>query len=74
MFHLIKSILKNGDTVRVKRNLFAKSSDLLNEVSGPMKDIITAITLYNLADDTFNLNLKQDFVLNDREDDAGVPF
>ena len=66
-------ILKNGDTIRVKRNLFAKSSDILNEVSGPMSDIMTAITLYNMADDTFNLKLKENFVLFDREEDAGTP-
>ena len=65
-------ILKNGDTIRVKRNLFAKSTDILNEVSGPMTDIMTAITLYNLADDTFNLKLKENFVLFDREEDGGA--
>ena len=56
----------------MKRNLFAKSTDILNEVSGPMTDIMTAITLYNLADDTFNRQLKENFVLFDREEDGGV--
>ncbi|QNI97096.1 polysaccharide biosynthesis/export family protein [Synechococcus sp. RS9902] len=65
-------ILKNGDTIRVKRNLFAKSTDILNEVSGPMGDIMTAISLYNMTDDTFNLKLKENFVLFDREEDGGA--
>lgn len=67
-------ILKNGDTIRVKRNLFAKSTDVLNEVSSPMTDIMTAITLYNMTDDTFNLKLKENFVFFDREEGgAGTP-
>ena len=56
----------------MKRNLFAKSTDILNEVSAPMTDIMTAITLYNLADDTFNLKLKENFVLFDREEDGAA--
>ena len=68
-------ILKNGDTIRVKRNLFAKSTDVLDEISGPMSDIMTAISLYNMADDTFNLKLKENFILFDRDDEGpgGAP-
>ena len=63
-------ILKDGDTIRITRNLFAKASDVLSEVSGPMTDIMTAINLYNMADDTFNLKLKENFILYDREEET----
>ena len=37
-----------------------------------MSDIMTAITLYNLADDTFNLKLKENVVLFDRDEEGGA--
>ena len=60
-------MLKNGDTIRINRNLYAKAADVLSEAAGPISDIVTAIGLYNLADDTFNLELKKNVVLFERE-------
>ncbi len=60
-------ILRNGDTIRINRNLYAKAADILSEAAGPISDIVTAIGLYNLADETFNLELKKNVVLFERE-------
>lgn len=59
--------LRNGDTIRVNRNMYAKTIDVLNEATGPIGDILTVIGLYNQVDDTFNLKLKQNVVLFERE-------
>lgn len=43
-------ILRNGDVVRVKRNLLAKSSDTLGQVTQPLRDVITIYSLFKIFD------------------------
>ena len=42
--------LKNGDVVRVRRNLLAKSSDTLGIVTAPVKEVVTFWSLFKLID------------------------
>ena len=42
--------LKNGDVVRVRRNLLAKSSDTLSTVITPLQGVVTIWSLYNIVD------------------------
>ena len=42
--------LKNGDVVRVRRNLLAKSSDTLGIVTAPVREVVTFWSLFKLID------------------------
>lgn len=42
--------LKNGDVVRVRRNLLAKSSDTLGAVTKPLEGVITIWSLFKIID------------------------
>lgn len=59
--------LRNGDTIRVNRNLYAKAHDVISEATGPISDILTVIGFYRQVDDTFNLKLQENVVLYERE-------
>ena len=61
-------ILRNNDTIRINKNLLAKSYDAIETIVDPIGDILQAIALYNTLDDTFNLELKETFILNERDD------
>tara|TARA_A100001011_G_C14286415_1_gene833951 strand:- start:1138 stop:2277 length:1140 start_codon:yes stop_codon:yes gene_type:complete len=43
-------ILKSGDTIFVRKNLFAKTTDALDSVTKPMQGLMTGITLYKLLE------------------------
>ena len=61
-------ILRNNDTIRINKNLLAKSYDAIETIVDPFGDILQAIALYNTLDETFNLELKETFILNERDD------
>ena len=42
--------LKNGDVVRVRRNLLAKSSDTLGSVTNPLSSVITLYSLFKIVE------------------------
>ena len=42
--------LKNGDVIRVRRNLLAKSSDTLGAVTNPLQGVITLWSLFRIID------------------------
>ena len=44
-------ILKNGDTIFVRKNLFASSTDVLDSVTKPMQGLISGITLFKLLEE-----------------------
>ena len=44
------SILKSGDIIFVRKNLFTKTTDALDSVTKPMQGLMTGITLYKLLD------------------------
>ena len=43
-------ILKDGDVVRVRRNLLAKTSDTLGTVTQPLQGVVTLWSLYKIID------------------------
>ena len=43
-------VLISGDTIYLKRNLFAKSTDALDSVTKPMQGLISGITLFKLVE------------------------
>ena len=44
--------LRNGDTIRVKRSLFAKGSDAISAVSKPVSNLVTVLSLFRLIQST----------------------
>ncbi len=43
-------ILKNGDVVRVRRNILAKTTDTLGTVTEPLQGLVTLWSLYKIVD------------------------
>ena len=43
-------LLKNGDVVRVRRNLITKASDSLDNVARPMSSVVTVYSLFKILD------------------------
>ena len=44
-------LLKNGDVVRVRRNLITKASDSLNTIARPLSSVVTVYSLFKIIDD-----------------------
>ena len=44
-------LLKNGDVVRVRRNLITKASDSLDTVARPLSSVVTVYSLFKIIDD-----------------------
>ena len=43
-------LLKNGDVVRVRRNLITKASDSLDNIARPMSSVVTVYSLFKILD------------------------
>ena len=43
-------LLKNGDVVRVRRNLITKASDSLDSVARPLSSVVTVYSLFKIID------------------------
>ena len=43
-------LLKNGDVIRVRRNLITKASDSLETVTRPLSNVVTVYSLFKILD------------------------
>ena len=43
-------ILNNGDSIWIKRNTYAKATDTLNEISKPVRDLVSIWSIFKIID------------------------